>query len=72
MKSIRADQRLISWRKSSHSGAGSGDCVEVNPGTAPGVLIRDSKKPEGPHLALGPAGWKAVLHAAKSATLDLR
>ncbi|MGH3826813.1 MAG: DUF397 domain-containing protein [Pseudonocardiaceae bacterium] len=66
----------IVWRKSSYSGtngncvevgwrissycASNGDCVQVAP--APGrVLVRDSKNPGGPALALPPATWRAFL-----------
>jgi len=45
------------WRKSSHSGSGGGDCTEV--ASTPGaVLIRDSKDPDGPCLAFGPRAWR--------------
>jgi hypothetical protein len=50
------------WRKSSRSG-GSGDCVELaNTG-----LIRDSKNPAGPTLAVDLSG---LLQAAKAGYLD--
>ncbi|MEO7196184.1 MAG: DUF397 domain-containing protein [Pseudonocardiaceae bacterium] len=50
----------VGWRTSSYSGSGSA-CVQVAP--APdGVLVRDSKNPEGPALALPPATWRAFLH----------
>jgi hypothetical protein len=40
------------WRKSSHSGTGANsDCVEVA-ALADGIGLRDSKRPEGGHLAL--------------------
>ncbi|MBW8484338.1 DUF397 domain-containing protein [Actinomadura parmotrematis] len=48
---------MINWRKSSHSNAQGGDCVELadlgyraaSPGT---VGLRDSKAPGAGHLAL--------------------
>ncbi len=41
-------------RKSSYSGSGGGNCIEV--ADAPGtVLVRDSRDPDGPRLALGRA-----------------
>ncbi|MGH3830986.1 MAG: DUF397 domain-containing protein [Pseudonocardiaceae bacterium] len=50
----------VGWRTSSYCGNG-GDCVQVAP--APdGVLVRDSKNPGGPALALPPATWRAFLH----------
>jgi len=45
------------WRKSTHSGANGGDCVEV--GTATGsVLVRDTKNPDGARLAFGRGAWE--------------
>jgi hypothetical protein len=46
------------WRKSSHSGADSGNCVEVA-SAARAVAVRDSRDPHGPALAFTPAGWQA-------------
>jgi len=49
----------IVWRTSSYSPNG-GTCVEVAP--APdGVLVRDSKDPTGPTLAVTTAQWHAFL-----------
>ncbi|MEO7196155.1 MAG: DUF397 domain-containing protein [Pseudonocardiaceae bacterium] len=49
----------VGWRTSSYCGT-NGDCVQVAP--APdGVLVRDSKNPGGPALALPPATWRAFL-----------
>ncbi|MGC2999436.1 DUF397 domain-containing protein [Streptomyces sp. G35A] len=48
------------WMKSSYSTSDGPDCVEV--ATAPGhVLVRDSKDPNGPRLALTPATWATFL-----------
>jgi hypothetical protein len=48
------------WRKSSYSGSGNGDCVEVamDP-TAVGV--RDSKNSTGPVLEFPADGWRRFL-----------
>ena len=47
------------WRTSSHS-TGGNDCVEVaQAGTS--CLVRDSKNPDGAHLAVGPQRWAALL-----------
>lgn len=53
------------WRKSSYSSSGSGDCVEI--ATRPDTIhIRDSKNKQGPQLTLSPTAWAAFLtHAAK-------
>jgi hypothetical protein len=49
----------IVWRTSSYS-AGNGGCVEV--ATAPErVLVRDSKDPDGPMLAVPPTAWRDFL-----------
>lgn len=49
----------VGWRTSSYSGNGSA-CVEV--ATAPDrVLVRDSKDPGGPVLAVTPAAWRTFL-----------
>ncbi|WUH93597.1 DUF397 domain-containing protein [Streptomyces sp. NBC_00433] len=53
----------LHWFKSSYSSNESADCVEVaaSPGT---IHIRDSKDPEGPQLAFGPAEWSAFVSYA--------
>ena len=59
------------WRKASKS-AVNGDCVEVG-ATAAGRAagIRDSKSPEGGHLAVTPDAFRALLTAVKRGDLDL-
>ncbi|MFJ3162890.1 DUF397 domain-containing protein [Streptomyces kanasensis] len=50
----------LEWIKSSHSTADGPSCVEV--ATAPDhILVRDSKNPTGPRLALAPTTWAAFL-----------
>ncbi|SPT58758.1 DUF397 domain-containing protein [Actinomadura madurae] len=46
-----SDQLVLSWRKSSHSDATGGECVEIA-AASEGLLFRDSKDPDGPQLAL--------------------
>lgn len=46
----------VAWRTSSYSG-GNGNCVEVA-ATPVGVLLRDSKNPGGPMLAVGAGRWR--------------
>ncbi|MFJ3864330.1 DUF397 domain-containing protein [Streptomyces nigra] len=55
------------WFKSTYSGSGGGDCVEVaiSPGT---VHVRDSKNSLGPQLALACAAWAEFLAFAESAS----
>jgi hypothetical protein len=47
----------VGWRTSSYS-VGNGDCVQV--ASAPDrVLVRDSKDPNGPALAIPTPAWQA-------------
>jgi uncharacterized protein DUF397 len=48
----------MTWRKSSHSNAGNGACVEVAV-SVERVGVRDSKNVTGPTLAFEPATWRA-------------
>jgi hypothetical protein len=50
----------VAWTKSSHSTPDGPDCVEVATSSTT-ILIRDSKNPKGPRLALTPATWTAFL-----------
>ena len=50
----------VGWRTSSYSGT-NGACVQVAPAPE-GVLVRDSKNPEGPALAFPVTAWQALLH----------
>jgi Domain of unknown function (DUF397) len=60
------------WRKSSYSGNGGGDCVEVAAGNLAGfVLVRDSKDRQGPRLALSDQAWSAFVEAIKQGELGL-
>ena len=55
----------MNWRKSSYSGNSGGNCTEV--ATVPGaVLIRDSKDPNGPVLAIGHPAWQAFAAAIQA------
>ena len=57
----------LSWRKSSFSGNGGPNCVEIafsSHGRAAG-LIRDSKSPERGHLTVMPDAWCAFLTDVK-------
>jgi Domain of unknown function (DUF397) len=50
------------WRKSTFSGGGSGNCVEVAV-TAAAVAVRDSKHPDGPHLEFPRPHWRLLFTA---------
>ena len=50
----------LKWFKSSYSGSEGGACVEV--ATAPTTIhIRDSKRRDGPRLAVSPAAWAGLV-----------
>ncbi|MCX4533509.1 DUF397 domain-containing protein [Streptomyces sp. NBC_01669] len=50
----------LNWFKSSYSGEGSGNCIEV--ATCPHTVhVRDSKDLTVPALALSPTAWTAFL-----------
>ncbi|MFJ7631125.1 DUF397 domain-containing protein [Streptomyces sp. NPDC097595] len=56
------------WVKSTYSGA-QGECVEWAPGHALATgefLVRDSKNPSGPHLALSSNGFAGLVELAKN------
>ena len=54
------------WRTSSYSGGNGGECVQVaaKPSSRR-VLVRDSKDPDGPVLALKPADWQRLINGIK-------
>lgn len=53
------------WRKSSYSGGGANDCVEVADGYPGVVPVRDSKVPAGSALIFGTASWSAFVDGVK-------
>jgi hypothetical protein len=58
------DLSAARWRKSSHSGGESGDCVEV--AGLPGmVAVRDSKDPDGAKLIFTPGDWRTFTRGVK-------
>lgn len=60
------DLSHLVWRRSTRTGGNGGNCVEV--ATSPGqVMIRDSKDPDGPVLAVSRDAWRQLL-----ATLERR
>ncbi|MEU7383920.1 MULTISPECIES: DUF397 domain-containing protein [unclassified Streptomyces] len=58
----------LAWFKSSYSGGGGGNCVEValRPGA---VLVRDSKDADRQELAVSPDAWSAFTALAADAHL---
>ena len=61
----------LSWRKSSRSGNGGAECVEVARNLPRVVAVRDSKNPEGPALTLTPDDWRAFMGRVKAGRHDL-
>ena len=57
------DSTTLMWQKSDF--CGNGACVEIAPGPAGAVFIRDSKDPEGPMLRFTRAEWEAFAAGVK-------
>lgn len=55
------DQIVPRWHKSSHSGNGGGDCVEVARNLPGRVAVRDSKNPDGPVLMVSKEEWASFI-----------
>ena len=63
------DKIDLCWRKSSYSGNGGGNCVEVAAGGR--VLVRDSQDRAGTVLRFPPAAWRRFADQVKrSLALD--
>ena len=52
------------WRKSSYSGNGGSDCVEVG-GRGGRVVVRDTKNRTGPVLEVTPGAWRRFANQVK-------
>ena len=61
----------LQWRKSSYSGNGGSDCVEVASNLPDVVAVRDSKDREGPSLGFTPDEWRAFVSGVKLGEFDL-
>ncbi|MBT1094876.1 DUF397 domain-containing protein [Streptomyces sp. WAC 01325] len=53
------------WRKSSYSGGGGNDCLEVTHDFPTLVPVRDSKTPHGPALIFPASVWAAFVNAVR-------
>ncbi|CAM5544966.1 DUF397 domain-containing protein [Streptomyces atroolivaceus] len=53
----------LAWFKSSYSGGGGGNCIEIAVGTE-AVLVRDSKDTLGHALTVSPHAWVAFTELA--------
>jgi len=63
------DLASATWRKSSYSGGGGQNCVEV--AVIPGaVAIRDSKDPDGPAHVVSPAAFRDLIARIKRGELN--
>lgn len=60
---------VLEWIKAVISGSQGGNCVEAA-FTSDGVLVRDSKDPDGPWLKFTGAEWDAFLDGAKKGEFD--
>ena len=59
---------ILTWRKSSRSGA-AGHCVEV--ATVPAtVFVRDSKDAAGPVLSFEESGWAGFIAGVRGGEFD--
>jgi hypothetical protein len=61
----------LSWRKSSFSGNGGGNCVEVGTGLPGKVAIRDTKRREDGMHVVSHEAFAALLDDAKAGRLDI-
>lgn len=53
------------WHKSSYSGGGGNECLEVAVGHPALVPVRDSKTPDGPKLVFRASTWAAFVKAVR-------
>ncbi|WP_394428793.1 DUF397 domain-containing protein [Streptomyces sp. SGAir0957] len=61
VEQVSEDMHALRWFKSSYSGSGGGDCVEVAAGPD-AVYVRDSKAAgNGPVLRVGRLQWAAFV-----------
>lgn len=60
----------LHWRKSSYSGNGGGNCVEVASNLPGVVAVRDSKNPDGSVLMIEPAEWREFIAGVKAGRFD--
>lgn len=58
------------WRKSSRSGSGGGQCVEIAAFTGL-VAVRDSKAPDGPVLAVRPSAFRRLAEDIRRGQHDI-
>ncbi|WP_427920888.1 DUF397 domain-containing protein [Streptomyces sp. cg40] len=59
------DLSTVTWHKSSYSGGGGDNCLEVAEGNPALVPVRDSKNPLGPKLVFRAEAWAAFVSDVK-------
>ncbi|GCB48212.1 DUF397 domain-containing protein [Streptomyces sp. NL15-2K] len=60
------DLSTATWHKSSYSGGGGDNCLEVADGHPALVPVRDSKNPHGPKLVFRASAWSAFVKAVRN------
>lgn len=55
----------MQWRKATYSSGNGGNCIEIAAGDR-GIVVRDSKDPDGPRLTFGTKTWQAFAAKVKS------
>ncbi|GHA93851.1 MULTISPECIES: DUF397 domain-containing protein [Streptomyces] len=63
-QTVSDSSTLTGWFKSSYSGGGQGECLEVSDSYV-GVPVRDSKAPTGPAVVFSAGGWASFVSAVK-------
>nr|WP_239144394.1 DUF397 domain-containing protein [Streptomyces sp. SID14515] len=58
------------WRKSSYSNQGGGQCLEVADGYTAVVPLGDSKNPSGPVLTFAAGSWSSFVSAVRNDELS--
>jgi hypothetical protein len=59
------------WRKSSFSGNGGGNCVEVGQAADGAILVRDTKDRSRVAHQFTPAEWRAFVTGVRNGEFDL-
>ena len=60
----------LRWRKSSYSGNGGSDCIEVASNLPGVVAVRDSKDRSGPALGFTAEAWLGFVQGIKHGEFD--
>lgn len=60
-----SDNTLSTWRKSTYSGGGGANCVEVG-GSGAKVLVRDTKNRDGGTLGVDHREWRRFVGTLKA------